>query len=429
MLRRHDDPMLAATAALLAGLEPPEPSAGQAARAVRVALLASAGREKRRGLQVGVGLALLTGALAVSVALGLSRARTEALNPAQASAVAPAPQAGEPSRLRLATGDALTAVEGAEFEVRSALAEQREVKLHDGTMLFDVAPLGSEQHFQVVTPELRVDVVGTVFTVDTRGGRSVVRVYEGHVEVRYQGRTLRLRVGDLFTSDARAPGHDALAGEALAAATRRHARPPAAVEVEVARTAPAATWATSASVDAAGAHATTERHPPPTLNLEQARRLLQRGELTSSLAAADAAIAERAEPLGQWYLLRAQVGARTGRMADAAHDLELAAVYLPGREAHDAAYDAAVLYFEQLQDGARALHVLKASGVVGPDKFVEARGLELRVRLLQSLGRPWEASAVARRYLRAFPDSSAAELMREVADASSASLADARVGG
>lgn len=399
----------------LARIAPAELSAQQSRELIRRAVRT----EPRRRAESGGGLLLLVAATAGALALALALAIVSPPTlhpPAMGAPVSSVAVATEPSRLSLPTGDQLVAAQGAAFEVRSAEAQRREVALRRGQMLFDVARLGEGQRFEVVTPDARVSVLGTVFTVEAIDGRTVVRVYEGEVRVERAGRSVRLGVGQHFVSDDRHPSRDPLMAQALAAAERRRAAPAAAlakVTVEVA--VPVIAAAPPAAEAAPPVTAAAPRVAVPT-ELSDARRRLREGRLQLALAAAAGAIDRRQEPLGQWYLLCADALVAEGRLRPAGAALESAAVYLQGSEARDAAYRAALTYSEQLHDPARALHVLRASGVLGPEKFGQARGMELWVRLLVSLERRWEASAVARRYLRTYPDSSEASAMRSVAD-------------
>jgi len=400
-------------AAEIARLAPAELPAERSRELIRRAVLAErAGSAPRWGLPLLV--AATAGALALAIAMTLApppawqHVETHPWARPSGAAVL------QPSRLSLPSGDQLIAAEGAAFDVRSAAPQRREVALQRGQMLFDVARLGQGQRFDVVTPDARVSVLGTVFTVEAVDGRTVVRVYEGHVEVAHGAQRIRLRVGEHFVSDGRRVPIDPLRREALAAAGRRHRAPPVApvapVVIELA--AQPAAPPSAASIPTPPA----QSRPPLPVTVAAARGELQQGRVQRVLTATAAAIDGRRPPLGQWYLVHADALLRDRKPRPAAAALESAAAYLHGEPSRDAAHRAALAYAEQLGDPARALHVLKASGVLGPDKFVHARGMELWVRLLVSLERRWEASAVARRYLRTYPHSPEAPAMRSIAE-------------
>lgn len=171
MTKPSTDPMLDHLAALAREQEPPPLDDDEAAVLVRRAMHraeVSSSREPRRPwLPLALAAALIP--LVIVSALIWFSHRDGAAN--------------EPLRATLPTGDRLIAVPGARFEVDSAEAEHRQVSLSSGAVLFDVAALAGEQRFEVVTRDARVVVHGTVFSVDARGEDTVVRVYEGRVEV------------------------------------------------------------------------------------------------------------------------------------------------------------------------------------------------------------------------------------------------------
>lgn len=96
--------------------------------------------------------------------------------------------------------------------VRGADGEQLErVRLHDGVIDVQVDALREGQRFIVATSDAEVEVRGTRFTVFAESGAlREVRVQEGVVDVRQNGRTTTLAVGDVW----RAPERVATADDA-----------------------------------------------------------------------------------------------------------------------------------------------------------------------------------------------------------------------
>lgn len=88
-----------------------------------------------------------------------------------------------PTNTLLPSGDRLVAAPGAQYQVESMSEDHRQVSLDRGIVLFDVEPLENNERFQVVTEHLQIEVRGTVFSVESDAEGTIVRVYEGRVEI------------------------------------------------------------------------------------------------------------------------------------------------------------------------------------------------------------------------------------------------------
>jgi FecR protein/Tetratricopeptide repeat len=78
----------------------------------------------------------------------------------------------------------IVAIDAAEYKIVAPLPMET-VRLRNGTLAFDVAPLHANERFKVVTGDGEVEVRGTNFEVTATGDRlEMVRVTRGHVEVR-----------------------------------------------------------------------------------------------------------------------------------------------------------------------------------------------------------------------------------------------------
>ncbi|HEX2676101.1 MAG TPA: FecR family protein [Polyangiales bacterium] len=354
-------------------------------------------------------------ALATLVALAVWR-----VGPSERHAALVAPSAttlaSEPRSQRfLSTGDRLVAVAGARYRVRSTERARRRVELQSGAMLFDVAKLGRGQHFQVGAPAVELSVLGTVFTVETHDGVTVVRVYEGRVSLLSGGRELKLGAGERFASDASlADAGDVLHDEAQAAAARR-ARAPVQTQASDAGVASADGGGTavdalerptqlSADAGVAAPAPSLPALPACEPNLAAAQESLMRHEYQVALACSERALALQMEPVGEWQLVRADALAALGETRAAVDALEAAIPRLPGVLAVEVAYRAAMIHADTFDDPARALYVLQATLLHAPQALRSPRYTELRIRLLLRLGREWEARAVARRQVREQPN-------------------------
>lgn len=352
-------------------------------------------------------LAMALGAAAAAAALHFALAPAEpapAPPPVAARSADPAPRAAvERPRtdLALPTGDRLLAEEGTRFHVEMATERERRIRLSHGSMLFDVQPLEGGR-FTVRTPTAEVVVLGTVFTVTTGPEGTVVRVYEGRVEVRHHDRVDHVAAGEL-ASVTPAPRPDTaeppLAPDPLARDARRAARSR--------RPAPAPT------PEAAVTQTPRERPaPPPAPSAAEVRSWIAGGEGPRALAEARRHV--DGGELDPWLLLEADALRALGRTDEAADAYGRAAERLPSPRAEQAGFASARLRTAP----ELALRALDAGRVTELGSPLRERGLALRVDLLGRLGRGAERRAAAEAYLASYPTGSRAESMRAlVADA------------
>jgi hypothetical protein len=219
MTREGDDPVLDRLVEAARRAEPPPQAVELAEQMVARAVLAA----RRHPRADGRALALRTLAVAASLALLVGFAWWLFLRPAPPSAPATL-QATLPS------GDRILAAPGAQFRIETMTGETRRIVLSSGAAVFDVRPLGPLGSFEVATRRARVIVRGTVFAVEAARERTIVRVYEGTVEVMQDDRAERVLADREWSSDAH--GSRPLA---VGAPLDRDAR--AAVRARTARTA------------------------------------------------------------------------------------------------------------------------------------------------------------------------------------------------
>ncbi len=373
-------------------------------RAVTHAALTGRARHRAWVRRRALGALALGSAVAVAAVL-LHLAPAPDAAPPSASRPAPsvAPEAvveRERTDLELPTGDRLLAEEGARFHVELATERERRIRLSSGSMLFDVRPLEGGR-FTVRTPSAEIVVLGTVFTVTTDPRGTVVRVYEGRVEVRHEGAVEEVVAGDHARVDsergaeADAASRDPLAPDPLARDARRaarHRRPPtAAPRVEPARPMPRARPA-----------------PPPTPSAAEVRAWIAEGHARRALDEARRHV--DAGELDPWLLFEADALRALGRSDEAADAYARAAERLPSPRAEQAGFASA-----RLREAPElALRALDAGRVTHAGSPLRERGLALRADLLGRLGRHAERRDVARAYLASYPDGSRAEAMRSI---------------
>lgn len=330
-------------------------------------------------------------------------------------------------------GDRLERTLETRFEVVLDQETNRRVELGSGTVLCDVRPLGPGSSFEVDAGETRVHVRGTVFSV-TREDATVVRVYEGRVEVAHGGDVIEVLAGEQWSSRTRgvarlSPGPLDERGRSAAEQRAEAAAPPTeiiavaddagAAEDRSAPEAPVAELPSDASVanvapdSPPGQDQDVVARPLPTVRDEPARpsprtadTAIREGRASEALALAREGIA-RGE--SGWGAVHADALRALGRPAEAADAYDAAARRERTHRA-ELAYSAAILRSRTLHDDAGALRSLDA-GNVGASALAE-RGLVLRVHLLRSLGRTDEARSEARRYLERFGDRGSAAAMQ-----------------
>lgn len=108
----------------------------------------------------------------------------------------------------------VTRAEAAEVEVARRTTDDTLVRVEGGEARFEVAPLAAGEAFRVHTPELEVEVVGTVFSVASAEGCSTVRVDEGRVRVTADAASRLLVAGESMRHCPRGVEREA-PGEAL----------------------------------------------------------------------------------------------------------------------------------------------------------------------------------------------------------------------
>lgn len=373
-----------------------------------VARAALAGRARHRAwVRRRAILAMALGAAAAAAALHF------ALQPSTPSApTAPArvathePAAATTPRertdLALPTGDRLLAEEGARFHVEMATDRERRIRLSHGSMLFDVQPLEGGR-FTVRTPTAEVVVLGTVFTVTTGPEGTVVRVYEGRVEVRHHDRVDHVTAGEHATVEAdRAPDRDAespvAAPDPLATEARRAARSRHPVTLSPVP-APASTATARPRRPAAPL-------PAPEPAIGDVRSWIAEGQAPRALAEARRHV-DRGE-LDPWLLLEADALRALGRNDEAADAYGRASERLPSPRAEQAGFASARLR----RAPELALRALDTGRVTEPGSPLRERGLALRVDLLGRLGREGERRRAAEAYLDAYPGGSRAPSMQ-----------------
>ena len=386
--------------ALARAAEPPPLAGTDARRLLRRALLAGGARRQRRAerrgwlLSAAGGLALL-GALAL---LHAWRAAGPLANHAGTARSEP------PLELRLPAGDRLLATPGARFDLLRTTQQQREISLRGGTLAFEVVALAGDERFAVVTPHLRAQVRGTVFTVEVDAQRTRVRVYEGAVAVSAAAGGERvLHAGQRYASDGDAQTPDPLQPQARALAEQRR---------RSAAAAPAQAPAAAARTDEPGAIASpgASAAPAAQVSLEQARAFLHGGEPERALTAARMARASGPPARGAWLLLEGDAQRALERPQAAHAAYAEAARASSGPERAVAGWKAADLALRALDDPRAALHTLDRAAVDAPGSALRERGLLLRIEARLRLGHEVESLAAA--YLAEYPDSAGAAELR-----------------
>jgi hypothetical protein len=338
----------------------------------------------------------------------------------------------EPTALELPSGDRLTATPGAAFRIERAEAAERLIEIDGGTMLFEVVPLETEERFLVVTPHVRVEVRGTVFSVEVERERSRVRVFAGRVDVFEGSRRTTVDADQVLVSTTRALASledDGPLGELGREAARHHTTrssidprelpivigEPARAEETVAAI---AEEAEPRPVRAPRGVALTEvaeaPETPEVIATEpdevEVRGWIVRGEATRALAYADA------HEGGSWRMIEAEALRASGRFQESVVEFELAASALSGSQKATAVFNAAQVSFREARNPAGAIVILDRWSATEPGAPLEERALALRVRALRAAGRTDEARAQARYYLDRFPRSGLSTWMQGLAD-------------
>ncbi len=342
-----------------------------------------------------------------------------------------------PLQARLASGDVLVASPGAHFEVLEQGPLVRRLELSEGLVLFDVEPLGDDGRFEVVTPDGVVRVRGTVFSVEA-GEETVVRVYEGRVEVERQGSVVTLgesqmwRRGETVAWDSGPLADEAATAVAARAEERTRVASAAAAEARRDRSPepdlgdrlaesesesvlgerPSESesvlgdrLAESESESVLGEWSESEPSSQPTRRPAR----VARSDVQAWLAQGDYERARSTAAARGWTQLEADALRALGRYSDAADRYDEVARGGNGT----AAFEAAQLRFQRLSDPSGALASLQAAPTPAA---LEERRLGLEARLLVRLGRSADARAIAERYLEAHPQGGLSRWMTELRD-------------
>ncbi len=281
------------------------------------------------------------------------------------------------SSVRLPSGDRLVADPGAHYDVESTSSD-RSVRLSQGEVLFDVAPLDGGS-FTVHAGEVDVRVRGTVFSV--RRERHVeVEVFEGSVEVSHSSERVLLEPGDRWSS-AEVVAFAPQPTRPRVVETARHLDAPS-VEPEIVEVQEA-------------------------LTLAQARVRLRDRDFAGALNACEG----HDEPA--WQMLRADALRGLRRWREAAEAYDAASSVLGQARRAQASYAAARIWFDRTGDANAALASLRSGNATVVGSPLEERARALEINLLRRLGRDHESRA--REYVERFPQSSTAfELRREL---------------
>ena len=399
--------------------EPPPIADGEARWIVDRALDSAAAEPRSRRFVWAFAFAGAAAAAAVAIAWLAPRASSPPL--ADAGVL----------HLTLPTGDRLTGVGGARFDVERVAATDRRVRLHGGLVLFDVARVAPGQHFAVATPELVATAKGTVFSVETDQAGSRVRVYEGVVEVEQGGDEHLLAAGSVWDSATHstaialarppvlAPSIATAVGDRASGLVPLPLRVAGPDLVPVPVPAPTPT-PTPAPVAVVATLTPAEPAPKPLSPAELghlydlARSQVAAHDLETALATAKRA-GVRGELDGPWWLLIADASRGLGKTDDAASAYDRAARELAGADRAEAGYTAAYLRFHDLSEPVLALSSLIIARADEDDSPLQERALGLRAQILAALGRTREAHDVATHYLAKFPESDLGAYMRELA--------------
>lgn len=336
------------------------------------------------------------------------------------TAVAPS---AELLRLQLVSGDRLTAVGGSRFRVTHESRVLRRIALDDGAMLFDVVRAAPVQRFEVRTPQVTVTVLGTVFAVEVAGDHTVVRVFEGRVQVSDGEGTHVLTAGEQYGASGTAIGALDAGGREAAATRQATEASERAAEVRrpdegSERVTSSVERITTAVDDRAVANDSPASEPPAegaarsTWSIATARRRIAAGEGAVVLEEVRHELAASGESAAlRWVEADALRATRRYDEAIAAYR-RLAGENEPRR--HEAAFVAASLLFQQRHAPDAALTVIRDAGLTLPSSPLRERALALSARSLAAVGRTAELQAVAREYLASYPNQGAADWMADV---------------
>jgi len=393
----HDsERRIAALARIAREQEPPALDADRARAMIARAVQAGAARASATPKPKRRWWPPLALAAAMLLAIGAALAWPDA-------AQAPVARVEAPSRMRLPTGDEIAATAGARFSLLDS-HEARRIRLDEGALAFDVRPLGPSASFEVITQDLEVRVVGTVFSVDAGPTGTSVHVYEGRVAIAHGARISTLEAGESLSVRG-AHGADPMRSRA---SDRAAARSQASAEPVPAPPPPA-------PVEAAAEPVPPPRAPrprevaAPRLEPDGARAWIAAGDSARALAAAQQALAA-GEDAGPWSMVEGDALRALHRPREAVDAYERAASD-PALRVR-AGYLSASIRAQRLGDREGALEALDRHACAAEGSPLAERALALRVSLLAELGRPDEAARAARDYLARFEDGPHGDAMR-----------------
>ncbi|HEY4395857.1 MAG TPA: FecR domain-containing protein [Polyangia bacterium] len=280
------------------------------------------------------------------------------------------------------------------------------LRLDDGALTAAVAHRLAGETFAVVTPDARVEVRGTRFSVVKGREGSSVRVDEGRVFVRFvDGRTRFVSAGESATSFEPAEQPPAPAPE-----TPPALEPPTVLDAAPAR-APTCAGAMRACRETTGAVRASMREGEPGRAL---RLLSERGRTTSELEARCGGD-DLSACQDELRYLRAEALNQAGRLDDAIaayHALDRRSA--PPAMRQNALYAAAQIERRRGHDGAARTDYERALEAA-PRGALREETLIGAMETAQASGDPRRAGALARRYLGEFPNGIGAPTARRLA--------------
>jgi hypothetical protein len=343
---------------------------------------------------------------------------------------------GRPLRLWLRTGDALVLAKDSAVDVLSETPTRRKLRLTRGAVLCDVTRRAPGQSFEVLTPHARVQVRGTVFSVEVDAAHTAVQVHEGRVHV--AGRVLQ--AGERWSSGGAvsAPDRALFASEVRSALARRQSspapsQPPTLVEPlypslpsSDSRAEPRASTpgVPTPSDTAESSEPRASKLPPapesagqpsPESALptpEAAELLLRQGQAAHVLRLLGA---HGDEP--SYARVFADALRASGDFERAIAAYEALAVQSQGSPRSQAGFAAAQLALGPLHDPLRALGEVELFDLSAPSSVLRERASVLRIDALVALGRSAEARAAAREYLAREPETETSARLRGLVDA------------
>lgn len=331
------------------------------------------------------------------------------------------------AHLWLRTGDALVLARGSAIDVLAETPARRTLRLTRGAVLCDVKRLAHGQGFELVTPHARVQVRGTVFSVQVDDAHTTVQVHEGTVQV--AGRALR--AGDRWSSTGtqdRVDHHALFAADVRAALTARGIAPPDS-EPRAQVKPPAPPTPAPASAAPAVPDPPARREAPRPAPTRAGKVQLSPEPLPPSPEVADRMLREdRAEALLElltpyrsqptYARVYADALRATGDFERALGAYEALSAQTQGSLRSQAGYAAAQLALGPLRDPLRALTAIERFELAAPDSPLRERASVLRIDALVALGRHSDARAAIEDYLAREPNTETSVRLRSLLQSS-----------